>query len=81
MTRVDLGIPLILLLGFFGLLLLALGQTRTYTLSAVSRGVEIGFEGRNAWFIGPATVCVPRPSPLRGTPGTGDARCDPRRYE
>lgn len=82
MRRRDLWPPL-LLLGTFAILLVAnLGHTRTYALSAETGAADIAVDGRTPWFLGAATLCVPREAALRRAPdGTGPARCDGRIYE
>ena len=81
MKRLEWGLPIILLLGFLGLFLFNKAETRTFILSAETRGVSVVFEGRNAWFLGPATLCLPRPSPMRAGGDSPDAACETRIYE
>lgn len=72
----------LILLVLAGLLWLNLGVSRTYILSAETLGTEITFDGRNTWFLGPATLCTPRQTALRRAPvQTAEATCDGRIYE
>jgi hypothetical protein len=81
MRRRDLLLPAILVAAFVGVLMANQGMSRTYIIAAETRGAMIAFEGRNDWFLGAATLCVPREAPQRRGPGpSASAMCDPRLY-
>lgn len=72
----------LILFVLLGLLWLNQGVSRTYILSAETLGAEIIFDGRNTWFLGPATLCKPRQAALRRSPDQpADTKCDGRIYE